>query len=264
MIIDLTRFGRCSITVSLPIISAMGLQCCPVPTAIFSNHSAFDSYFRADFTPHLDDYCAQWDRLGLRFDGIATGFLGSEAQIDCVERFLARFRAAHGVVLVDPVMGDHGKLYTSCTPALARRMAQLVRHANLVTPNLTEACVLTATEYDPSPSEANLVAICRKICDMGPKQVVISGLDYGDEIGNFIYEKDFGHQLLRVARVGGLRCGTGDAFAAILIANAVLGKPLAQSVAQAAQFIAVALRKTDELRVPPTDGRCFEPVLHML
>ena len=108
---DFTSFGRCSLAVTIPILSAMKVQCCPVPTAFFTNHPGFDSFDWTDNTPHLDGYISEWRKLGLRFDAIQTGFLGSREQVDFVHRFIAAFKAPGTIVCVDPVMGDYGRLY---------------------------------------------------------------------------------------------------------------------------------------------------------
>ena len=136
MINDFCGFGRCSITVALPIISALKVQCCPVPTSIFSNHTAFDSFFKADFTPQMEEYIAQWDKHGVEFDGILTGYLSSSRQLDIVQEFARRFRRDNTVMIVDPIMGDNGKLYNAYSPELARRMGELACSADILTPNL--------------------------------------------------------------------------------------------------------------------------------
>ena len=129
---DFCGFGRCSIAVALPIISAMHIQCCPLPTAIFSDHTGFESFFCEDFTEHMPAYSREWEKLGLTFDGAATGFLGSARQIDIVKEFLTRFKTKRTKVLVDPVMGDYGKLYPTYTQELAGRMHELLRFADLL------------------------------------------------------------------------------------------------------------------------------------
>ena len=139
---DFCGFGRCSLAVSLPIISAMGLQCCPLPTAVFSNHTGYDSFWHTDFTAHMDAYMEQWERLELHFDGILTGFLGPPEQIGFVCRFMERFKAKDTVTVIDPVMGDDGALYATYSPELANNMAQLLQYADILTPNLTEACII--------------------------------------------------------------------------------------------------------------------------
>ena len=261
---DFSGFGRCSIAVALPIISAMRIQCCPLPTAIFSDHTGFDSFYMTDFTEHMEPYANEWAKLDLHFNGIATGFLGSVRQIDIVEHFLRRFDRDNTTVLVDPVMGDYGALYPTYTQELAKNMARLVRYADILTPNLTEACVLTEREYKPLPEESELLAMCRRLSEMGPRKIVISGLDYGDALGNFIYEEGKAQQLLKVPKVGICRSGTGDVFAAIQIANAVNGGSFSAGVRQAADFISHAMERTTELDIPRTDGIAFEEILSEL
>ena len=136
---DFTSFGRCSLAVTIPILSAMKVQCCPVPTAFFTNHTGFDSFAWTDNTPHLDDYIAEWRKLNLRFTAIQTGFLGSREQVDFVLRFLAAFRTPETIVCIDPVMGDYGKLYPTYDKHLAESMRGFLDVADILTPNLTEA-----------------------------------------------------------------------------------------------------------------------------
>lgn len=113
---DYTGFGRCSVAVQLPIISHLGVQCCPLPTAVLSNHTMFDSFSIQDFTAHMDEHIAEWRKLGLRFAGICTGFLGSADQIAIVDGFIREFAGADTAVVVDPVMGDYGRPYATYTP----------------------------------------------------------------------------------------------------------------------------------------------------
>ena len=129
MINDLSGYGRCSLTVALPILSAMGIQCCPVPTSILSNHTGFPVYYFDDYTDHMEPYIEKWKELGLTFDGIATGFLGSERQIEIVKDMIAAFRTPGTKVLVDPIMGDHGIAYATYTPSMCSRMRELAGRA---------------------------------------------------------------------------------------------------------------------------------------
>ena len=144
---DISGFGKCSVTAALPIISAMGVQCCPLPTAILSNHTEYPSYSFFDYTEHMENYMKEWKKLDLRFSGICTGFLGSERQIEIVEEFLSMFQEKETKVIVDPIMGDAGKTYETYTDELCERMHRLVEHADIITPNVTEACILTNTAY---------------------------------------------------------------------------------------------------------------------
>ena len=258
---DFSGFGRCSLTVSLPIISAMKIQCCPVPTSIFSNHTGFDSFYYTDFTRHMDAYIDEWAKLDLRFDGILTGFLGSPEQIDIVKRFMERFKTDDTITIIDPVMGDYGKLYPTYSPELAGQMSSLVHYADILTPNLTEACILTKTDYKTDMSDDELIEICEKLSEMGPKKIVISGLDLGEDLENFVFEAGKEPVTVIEHKVGPCRSGTGDVFSSIIAADAVNGVDFADAVRHASMFIAKVMRRTLELDLPKTDGICFEEFL---
>ncbi|MBQ2865863.1 MAG: pyridoxamine kinase [Clostridia bacterium] len=260
LINDFCGFGRCSITVALPIISALKVQCCPVPTSVFSNHTGFDSFFKSDFTPQMDDYIAQWEKIGVEFDGILSGYLGSERQIDTVLGFVDRFKSPSTLLVVDPIMGDNGRLYSAYSPALARRMLTLALRADILTPNLTEACILTNSEYREDMSSGQLKEICKKLEADGVGRIVISGIDRGAELENIVYA-DGCYDSIRVKKEGGGRPGTGDIFSSIIAADAVKGVELVQSVQHAADFIGKVLRYTCKLDVPKPFGVCFEEFL---
>lgn len=258
---DFCGFGRCSIAASLPIISAMKIQCCPLPTSVFSNHTGFDSFYSTDFTDHMDAYMEEWRKLDLRFNGILTGFLGSPKQIGIVRRFFECFKSADTVTVVDPVMGDYGKLYPTYSPLLAKQMCTLVPYADILTPNLTEACILTDTVYRADMGEEELTALCEKLHRMGPEKIVISGLERGDDLENFVFEAGKAPITVKVHKVGPCRSGTGDVFSSIITADAVNGLEFSSSVAHASSFIAKVLKRTLELDLPKTDGLCFEEFL---
>jgi pyridoxine kinase len=260
MINDFCGFGRCSITVALPVISALKVQCCPVPTSIFSNHTAFNSFFKADFTPQMEEYIAQWDKHGVEFDGILTGYLSSGRQIDIVQGFARRFRRDNTIMIVDPIMGDNGKLYNAFSPELAGRMGELASSADILTPNLTEACALTNTDYCPDMQQSELPEICKKLSSRGPQRIVISGIDRGNELENYIYA-DGCAESIRVAKIGPGRPGTGDIFSSIIAADAVKGVDFTESVNHAVKFIAKVLRYTCEQDMPRAYGVCFEEFL---
>ncbi len=260
---DFCGFGRCSLAVSLPILSALKIQCCPLPTAIFSNHTGFESFYSTDFTAHMPAYIEEWAKLDLHFSGILTGYLGSPEQIAIVKDFLLHFKSSDTLAVIDPVMGDYGKLYPSFSPDLAKQMKELVPFADILTPNLTEACILTETPYQSDINEEKLAEICRKLAQMGPKKIVISGLERGEDLENFIYE-DGKTLTVMEHRVGPNRSGTGDVFSSILAADVVNGRSLTQSVRHASAFIAKVLRRALELDLPKTDGLCFEEFLTQL
>ena len=248
----------------MPIISALKVQCCPLPTAIFSNHTGFENFYSTDMTSHMSRYIDQWKLLDLRFSGILTGFLGSEEQIEIVTAFLDHFSTDQTVTVVDPVMGDGGSLYRSFSPVLAQKMASLLPYADILTPNLTEACILTGETYREDFSEAELHELCKKLSAMGPGKIVISGIERGDFLENFIFTETAPPETVRIHKAGPCRAGTGDVFSAIISADAVNGMPLSYSVRHAAEFIAKALRRTDEIGLPKTDGICFEELMNEL
>lgn len=262
---DFSGFGRCSIAVALPIISTLKIQCCPLPTSIFSNHTGFESYFFEDYTDRMEPYMEEWKKLGLRFSGISTGFLGSREQIQIVIKFFEEFAGEDTVIVVDPVMGDYGKPYPTYTPQMCQEMKRLVGYADILTPNLTEACILTDTPYHGDKWRMKeIVALAERLCGMGPEKIVITGIVQGEFIANFCYEKGGPGKIRRTHKVGTQRSGTGDIFAAIIAADAVNQVPFGESVRKASLFIKKCIEKSIEMDLPLTDGVCFEKLLGSL
>lgn len=275
---DMTGFGRCALTVTVPVVSAMGVQCCPLPTAFFSNHTAYPSFYKADCTQHMPYFLDEWRKLGLRFDGILTGYLGSEEQIDIARHLTEDFTEEDAVVLVDPVMGDNGIRYSSYTEKLAQRMGELAALADIVTPNLTECCILTGREYEKSSEEPAIVDMAEELLDRmcqqsrngrrksrsREKYVVVSGIPREGGIGNLCLPLGGEPAWVVTPKAGKERCGTGDVFSAILAAGAVRGMAFEQSVRQAAEFIGACIRRSEELEIPQEDGICFEEFLGKL
>lgn len=261
---DLSGFGRCSIAVELPIISAMKIQCCFVPTTIFSNHTGFASFFLEDFTDKMRPYMNEWRKLELHFQGICTGFLGSPKQIAIVSDFLRDFKEKDTVVIVDPVMGDYGKMYPTYSMETCLKMRELIPLADIITPNLTEACILAGIPYEEKWSRKKLLWLAQHLSAMGPEKVVITGIIQGEFIANYCYEKGKEPCMFRTVKAGTQRSGTGDIFASIVAADAVNGVPFEQSVKKAGRFIKKCIVKSIEMGIPLTDGVCFEEFLHNL
>lgn len=262
---DLSGYGRCSLTVAIPILSALKVQCCPVPTSILSNHTGFPTYFFDDYTEKMSLYIEQWKKLNLTFDGIYSGFLGSEAQIEIVIHMIKEFRVPGTKVIVDPIMGDHGKAYQTYTPRMCSRMKELVGVGDIVTPNLTEACILTGREYRADGwDHGELIKMVDEIKCMGPGDVVITGVKEGSFLTNVVAERGKAVCFQRSARVGGERPGTGDVFSSIIAAESVKSVPLKDAVNVAAHFVKSCIMKSDELNVPTENGVCFEEILHLL
>ena len=262
---DISGFGRCSLTVALPIISAMKVQCCPVLTSIFSNHTGYPEYFFDDYTAKMPEYIEKWKRLGLEFEGICSGFLGSKEQIDIVRDFIRDFRTERTTVIVDPIMGDHGVPYATYTEDMCREMKRLVEYADILTPNLTEACILTDTpDHDGRWTMKDLVSMAEKINDEGPDKIVITGIRQGDFVANLVYEAGKEPRILRSHLVGTERAGTGDVFSSVIAADAVNGVPFDRSVKKAGDFVKRCILRSEELGIPRQDGVCFEELLMTL
>lgn len=262
---DMAGFGRCALSVSMPIISAMKVQCCPIPTAIFSNHSAFPSFMFKDMTDCMQSYVDEWKKIGLTFNGICSGFMGSKEQIDLVIRFIKEFSTKDTLVIVDPIMGDNGKTYSTYTPQMCQEMKKMVAYADILTPNLTEGCILTDTPYhDGKWKKKELKDLAEKLGAMGPKKIVITGIFQGEFIANYCYETGKEPKLLRTHKVGTSRPGTGDVFASIIAADAVNGVDFHVSVKKASNFVKKCILRSMEMELPITDGVCFEEVLDKL
>lgn len=263
---DISGYGRCSISVIQPIVSHLGVQGCPLPTAIFSNHTGFPSFYRHDFTRHMTRYIAEWKKLNLEFDGIMTGFLGSAHQIGIVEEFIQDFRRPQTTVLIDPVMGDNGHIYPTYTAKMCREMKRLIAYADIITPNLTEACFLTDTPYHASGWRQNeLQDMAAQLMQMGAKRLVITGILMGENyIGNVVCDEGGEVEFQRQTIVQETRSGTGDVFASVLGADAVNGVPFAQSAKRASQFVRQCLIETLRTPGPTNTGIDFESCLCQL
>lgn len=261
---DFTGFGRCSLAVQLPIISKCKIQCCPLPTSIFSNHTGFDSFYFYDFTNKMENYMNEWKKLNLEFEGICTGFLGSLEQIEMVSKFIDQNKNEKTIVIIDPVMGDYGKMYSTYTKQMCQNMFRLVQKADIVTPNITEACILTNTSYKEKWTQKELLNISKKICDLGPSKVVITGIHQKTFVCNFCFQKDGSTKLIKTHKVGSSRSGTGDIFASIIACDAVNGIDFEDSVKKASRFIKKCIEKAIEMEIPLTDGVPFEELLNLL
>ena len=261
---DMSGFGRCSIAVELPIISHMKIQCCPIPTSIFSNHTAYESFYFEDFTEHMIPYIEEWKKLNLKFEGICSGFLGSSKQIEIVRNFFRYFKSQNTIVIVDPIMGDDGIPYATYTEEMCRQMKHLIPYADIITPNLTEACILTDTPYKTRWKLKELKTLTEKLEAMGPGRIVITGIPQGSYVANYCYETGREPSIIKTHKVGTSRCGTGDIFSSIIAADAVNGVEFYTSVRKASLFIKKCILKSIELDIPLTDGVCFEEILHRL
>jgi pyridoxine kinase len=267
MINDLTAFGRCSLAVALPVVSVFGIQACPIPTAVLSNHLGFPFYYYDDYTPKANGLYQGLMDLEVQFDGIACGFLGNPGQIPLVKAFLEHAKAP--LFFLDPVMGDHGRPYDTITSDYCLQLRQLAAQAHILTPNLTESCLLTDTPYRLEGwTDEELALLCQKLGGQADKgmpdqKIVITGLYRDGYFGNYIWEKKEGSRYETKAQ-GSSRPGTGDLFAAVLLGAYMTGSDFASSVRQAADFVALSIAFTQERKVPILEGVLFEPLLSRL
>ena len=267
---DFCGFGRCSIAVSLPIISAMGIQCCPLPTAYLSAHTAFPASDKAtflDMTDQLSGTAAHWAELGITFDAVYSGFLGSEAQIGIIEDFFSTFRSDGTLILVDPVMGDHGKPYRTYTPAMCARMQKLAARADVITPNLTEAALLLEEDYANVPQDREgLSEWLRRLSLDGRRSVVLTGTSLAPgEIGAGCFDRDSGSISFVTAKQEPAHFpGTGDLFASVVLGSLLRGERLEEAAQLAASFVQECAAHTLALGTPTVEGVQFEPLLGRL
>lgn len=263
---DMTGFGRCSLTVALPVLAAMGGQCCPIPTAYLSAHTGFPPSEKAvflDLSGQLARVGDHWAELGVAPDAIYSGFLSTGEQIDALGAFIRRFRREDVLVLVDPVMGDHGKRYRTYTDEMCARTAALAREADVITPNLTEAALLLGEAYRPEPDAAVLRDWLKRLSLDGRRSVVITGVSAAPgQIGAACLDrKDGTISFASARREKGSFPGTGDLFSSVLLGALLRGRDLHSAGGMAAEFVQKAVARTLALETPVLEGVQFEDLL---
>lgn len=264
---DISGFGRCSLTVIMPILSCMGVQVCPMPTAVLSTHGGgFGKMAFIDLTEYMQGCSKHWEELNLSFDYIYTGFLGSEAQINEVMHFCDKFNK-NAKVLIDPVMGDNGKLYSLYNETMQAKMRDLVQIADIITPNLTEALFLLGKPYKiECLSVEQMKDMLKSLTEMGPHTVIIKGIT--DENGNKVniaYSKETEvFYKIPYVEVPASYPGTGDVFASILIGAVLQGNTLEKAIKRASAFITAAIRETYLAKTDTREGILLERVLPLL
>ncbi len=276
---DLSGFGKCSLTATIPVLAAMGVQACPLPTAILSNQTGYDSYYMDDYTSHMESIMDEWEKQGFTFDGIYTGFLSHSDQVEKVLLFQKRFSRDGVWTLVDPVLGDDGKPYKTADAELIRKMRELAAHADVVTPNLTEACILTGMDYEEVRNRKGealseqIEAIMDRLIQMGVRVPIITGIrNRDDERGlsyfcNCIKENGVYTEVrtdVSDSFFHGSYSGTGDLFASVICGGMALGRDLKDVIAMAAEFIRDAVAVSWQNGTDRNDGVEFEPFLFQL
>lgn len=263
---DMCSFGRCSLTAAIPVISAMGCQVCPFPTAIFSNNLTYGDYTFDDFTPHMTEFMDKWEKLGFTYDAVYSGFLADAGQISIVSEAIKRFSKKDSLVIVDPAMADNGKLYPVFTPDIVTEMSKLIKKATIITPNYTEACLLLNMPYsDDVPTTKALTDMCQKLVSMGPQQVVITSVPSNDNIKIVSYDTlTASFDETTTTHVPFTTCGTGDLFTSVLTGSLLNNFDLHKAVQNATTFLTYAIEYTYKSGSDPREGVQVEPCIKKL
>ena len=243
----------------------MGCQCCPLPTALLSAHTGFSGNTFLDLTAEMGRIAEHWAAMDLQFDAIYSGFLGSADQVDTVARFFDTFKKSDTAVIVDPVMGDHGTAYRTCTPELCRGMRVLAENSDVITPNLTEAALLLDRPYEEI-QRTDAYEVVRRLSVGGRRSVVLTG--YSSESGQtgaLCFDRDSGEsKAVQTPREPQDFSGTGDLFASVLAGGVARGVPLFQAAQAAADFVRDCIARTLAEGLTEQDGVDFEPLLGQL
>lgn len=273
---DLSSFGKCSLTAAIPVLSVMGVQACPLPTAVLSAQTGFPSFYCEDFTSKMKHFKEEWSKLKVSFDGIYTGFVTGEEQIQNIFHFLDEFHTKETLLLVDPVMADSGEVYKLFTDELLMQMKELVKYADVITPNVTECCLLTGLSYEKLQSYTTEKDYIQAIVESGNilqqkagAQVIITGVNPPSEhsdkqfIGNMYLngEKTFYHKMPYNRKSFS---GTGDLFASVIMGGMMRGEELEESVGLAMEFLKAAIDDATLANVPEVEGVNFEKYLRLL
>jgi len=260
---DISCFGKCSLTIALPVISAMGVETVILPTAVLSTHTMFKGFTVKDLTDQLIPITSHWKKEGIRFDAIYTGYLGSAEEIEITKEIFRTFREDGTLIFIDPVMADNGKLYPAFDENYARLNAGLCGEADIIVPNITEACFMTGTEYKEQYDEAYILGLLDKLAALGSKIVVLTGVSlspgktgiYGlntETGGHFIYQND---------RIDASYHGTGDLFSSVAVGGLVQGLSLDDAFRIASDYTAHTIDVTLQNPEKPWYGVDFETTL---
>lgn len=242
---DLSCVGQCSLTVALPVLSAYGAEAAVLPTAVLSNHTMFKTWSYLDLTPEIDNIFAGWRANDFRFNAFLLGYLGKATLMDACERAFDEFSAQNAAIIIDPVFADNGKLYGGFDLEYVKAMAHLIRRADIILPNVTEACYLTGMEYRTQYGEEYVKELLTALSKLTSGVPVVTGVELGGKIGEAIL-KDGKISYVMGEKLPIVRHGTGDIFAAVFTAEYLSGKSLEQAADSASVFVQDCLRATPE------------------
>ncbi len=243
---DISCVGKCSLTVALPVISAFGVEAAVLPTAVLSNHTAFTSWTFRDLTDDMVDIANKWKELDVSFDAVYTGYLGSKKQIDIVNDIIKDFNTETSFSLIDPVMADHGKLYTGFDLDFVKEMAKLCSVADIIVPNMTEASFMLGVPYTEEYDEAYIKEMLKKLTALGAKTAILTGITFDKKnLGAYGYNSEtdeyfyYSREYLPVSFHG-----TGDIFASALLGALSIGKNQKEALSIAVDYTVECIIKT--------------------
>ncbi len=267
---DISGFGKCSLTATIAVLSVMGVQPCPMPTAVLTNQTGYKNHYCIDLTDELCHYKEMWSLNNESFDGIYSGYIADKRQVDIIFDFINTFRKSNTVVLVDPVMGDNGRLYSAFSNETCKKVCSLARSADIITPNLTELCILTDTDFEKLNSHCESDDFLNRISDVAKgafshseQKIVVTGIKKGKCLYNGVFTKQ-DCSFVKAECHGGSFSGTGDIFASIVFASVVNGESLVSAVKKAVSFIEKATADTAKEPYDRNDGINFEKFLYQL
>lgn len=264
---DLSGYGRASLTVVIPILSAMGIQVCPLPTAVLSSHTEYRNFHSIDLTSHMPSIINHWKELDLQFDAIYSGYLASPEQINIVRNFIIDFRKKEQFVIIDPVMGDNGELYPGISNELVENMKLLIKEADIITPNITEAAFLSGMKISSQSNIDEIKECAQSLSEKGPKTVIITSTPCkkSNETSVLAYEKEKdSFKIITNEYINASYPGTGDAFTSVITGSLLNGEEIEQSIKNASKFIVEGIKATMKKKHDPLNGMNQEEVLPLL
>lgn len=263
---DISCVGKCSLTVALPIISAMGVEAAVIPTAVLSTHTAFKGFTFRDLTNDINDIAKHWKKEKIDFKAIYTGYLGSFEQLNIVSGFIDDFKKDDTIVFIDPVMADNGKLYPGFSEDFAKQMAKLCKKADVIVPNITEACFMTGTQYKEKYDKEYILSLIKNLSDLGCKTVVLTGVSFEEgKVGVMSYNKDKDEYFSYFReKIPVLYHGTGDVFSSTCVGAIARGKSLEEALKIATDYTVECIKTTFEDKDSNWYGVNFEECMPFL
>lgn len=263
---DISCLGKCSLTVALPVISAMGVECSILPTAVLSTHTMFQNFTCKDLSDQIQPIAAHWKQENIHFDAIYTGYLASKEQVADICAFFDAFKTEENLIIVDPVMADNGKLYAAFDKDFPAAMAEVCKKADVIVPNMTEASLLTGIEYRTAYDEGYIKELIFALSALGPRYVALTGVSYEpNQVGVVSYDAKTGEfTTYFTERIPVSIHGTGDIFASTTVGALMNGNSLSEALQLAADFTVECIRKTTNAYEKSCYGVEFERALPYL